>query len=106
MEEEVTEGNIATGMITKIYLNDEVIAEYTNIVPGDVYADGKVSGRDGGMIYQYFVGMLDNLYGTPQYYAMDFTRDGKIRLNDAELIKRYVVKLYEPSEEDYYGENN
>ena len=105
-EEEVTEGNIATGMITKIYLNDEIVAEYTNIVPGDVYADGKVSGRDGGMIYQYFVGMLDNFYGTPQYYAMDFTRDGKIRLNDAELIKRYVVKLYEPSEEDYYGENN
>lgn len=105
-EEEVTEGNIATGMITKIYLNDEVIAEYTNIVPGDVYADGKVSARDVGMIYQYFVGMLENFYGTPQYYAMDFSRDGKIRLNDAELIKRYVVKLYEPSEEDYYDENN
>jgi hypothetical protein len=104
--EEITEGNIATGMITKIYLNDEVIAEYTNIVPGDVYADGKVSARDAGMIYQYFVGMLENFYGTPQYYAMDFSRDGKIRLNDAELIKRYGVKLYEPSEEDYYGENN
>lgn len=106
VEEEVTEGNIATGMITKIYLNDEIVAEYTNIVPGDVYADGKVSARDAGMIYQYFVGMLENFYGTPQYYAMDFTRDGKVRLNDAELIKRYVVKLYEPSEEDYYGENN
>lgn len=105
-EEEVTEGNIATGMITKIYLNDEIVAEYTNIVPGDVYADGKVSARDAGMIYQYFVGMLENFYGTPQYYAMDFSRDGKIRLNDAELIKRYGVKLYEPSEEDYYGENN
>ena len=104
--EEITEGNIATGMITKIYLNDEILAEYTNIVPGDVYADGKVSARDAGMIYQYFVGMLDNLYGTPQYYAMDFSRDGTIRLNDAELIKRYGVKLYEPSEEDYYGENN
>ena len=106
MEEEVTEGNIATGMITKIYLNDEVVAEYTNIVPGDVFADGKVNSRDAGMTQQYLIGMLDNLYETPQYYAMDFSRDGKVRLNDVELIKRYVVKLYEPSEEDYYGENN
>ncbi|MBR2587708.1 MAG: hypothetical protein IKD77_00680 [Bacilli bacterium] len=106
VEEEVTEGNIATGMITKIYLNDEVVAEYTNIVPGDVFADGKVNSRDAGMTQQYLIGMLDNLYGTPQYYAMDFTRDGKVRLNDVELIMRYTVRMYEPSEEDYYGENN
>ena len=105
-EVEVTEGNIATGMITKIYLNDEIVAEYTNIVPGDVYLDGKVNSKDAGMVQQYLVGMKDELYGTPQYYAMDFTRDGKVRLNDVELIKRYVVKLYEPSEEDYYGEND
>ncbi len=104
--EEITEGNIATGMITKIYLNDEILAEYTNIVPGDVYMDGKISSRDAGMTQQYLIGMLDNLYETPQYYAMDFTRDGKVRLNDVELIMRYGVKLYEPSEEDYYGENN
>lgn len=104
--EEITEGNIATGMITKIYLNDEILAEYTNIVPGDVYMDGKISSRDAGMTQQYLIGMKDELYDTPQYYAMDFSRDGKVRLNDVELIMRYGVKLYEPSEEDYYGENN
>ncbi len=105
-EEEVTEGNIATGMITKIYLNDEIVAEYTNVVPGDVYPDGKINSRDAGLTQQYLIGMKDELYETPQYYAMDFSRDGKVRLNDVELIKRYLVKLYEPSEEDYYGENN
>ncbi|MBP3502622.1 MAG: hypothetical protein J6K42_03995 [Clostridia bacterium] len=104
--ERVTEGNIGTGYITKIYNTDEEIIDYVNIVPGDVYLDGKVNSRDAGVTQQYLIGMKDELYGTPQYYAMDFTRDGKVRLNDVELIKRYVVKLYEPSEEEYYGENN
>ena len=104
--EEVKSGNIATGMVTKIYLEDEVVAEYVNIVPGDIYEDGIVNSRDAGMLVQYLVGMRDEMYGTYQYYACDFSRDGKVKLNDVELIKQYVVHMYTPSEEDYYGQNN
>lgn len=106
VEAEVTEGSIATGMITKVYLNGESVAEYTNIVPGDLDGDGIIRTRDCSMLLQYLTGMRDNMYGTPAYYAADFTRDGKVRLNDAERIQQYAVKMFELIEEDYYGENN
>ncbi len=106
VEEEVTEGNIGTGMITRIYFNDEFVTEYVNVVPGDLDGDGIIRSRDCSVVKQYLIGLRDNMYGTPQYYAADFTRDGKVRLNDAERIQQYVVKMFELNEEDYYGENN
>lgn len=105
-EEEITEGNIATGMITRIYLEDNAVGEYTNVVPGDLDGDGIIRSRDCSMLKQYLIGLRDNMYETPAYYAADFTRDGKVKLNDAEYIQQYVVKMFELKEEEYYGKNN
>lgn len=93
--EEVIDGNISTGSVTKIYKGDVLIAEYTNSVIGDVYSDGTINSRDAGIIIQYLVDITE--LNKAQLYAADFSKDEQIRLNDVELIKHYVVHDF-----DYY----
>ena len=94
-DEELTSGNIPTGSVTRIYKNDNLVGEYTNSILGDIYKDGEIDVRDAGMLVQYLVGIRE--LDDAQLRASDFSRDSQIRLNDVQLIKRYLVHDF-----DYY----
>jgi len=90
----VTEGNIGTGYVTKIFdINFELI-DYINIVPGDLDGDGLIRARDVSFALQYLVGMRNLGDTDPSKLAMDFSRDGEIKLNDARLIHHFVARDY------------
>jgi len=92
--EKVTEGNIGTGYVTKIFdINFELI-DYINIVPGDLDGDGLIRARDVSFALQYLVGMRNLGDTDPSKLAMDFSRDGEIKLNDARLIHHFVARDY------------
>ena len=88
-DNEFTEGIVPTGSITKIYNGDDEVAQYTNIVPGDVYPDGYIGLKDAVLIIRYKLDMVE--LSDIQVLASDFSRDGKVQLNDAKLIERHVV---------------
>lgn len=86
---ELTEGMIQTDSITKIYRGTEVVKEYVNSVHGDVYPDGYVGMKDVVAIIRYKMDMME--LNEAQRLSADFSRDGKIRLNDASIIKNLVA---------------
>ena len=89
----VTDGHIATMYTTKIYDNGGLeVARYTNSVLGDPDGDGMIKSRDVSYTLQYVVGMrkLDN--NDPRVLAMDFDKNGEIKVNDARAIQHTVVR--------------
>lgn len=92
--QEVIDGNIGTGYITKIYLGNEEVIDYVNVVPGDLDGDARIRSRDVTYALQYIVGVRQPHERDFSYMALDFSRDGEFRLNDARLIQAYVVQDY------------
>lgn len=88
-DNEITEGMIQTDSITRIYRGTELVEEYTNSVHGDVYPDGYVGMNDVIAIIRYKMDMME--LDEVQKLAADFSRDGKIRLNDASIIRNLVA---------------
>lgn len=86
---EYTEGIVPSGSITKIYNGDVEVAQYTNIVPGDVYSDGYIGMKDAILIIRYKLDMIE--LNDEQVLSADFSRDGKVQLNDAKLIEKHVA---------------
>lgn len=92
--EELIDGNIGTGYVTRIFKDSEEVIDYTNIVPGDLDGDGLIRSRDVTYALQYIVGIRQPGIKDYAHMALDFSRDGEIRLNDARLIQHYVVDDY------------
>jgi len=79
---------ISTGSIVKIYENDKLKEEYTNIVLGDVTGNGKTSIGDVAKLYQYFKGKItmDDCYKQ----AGDVVSNGSIKINDVAKLYQFV----------------
>ena len=72
-----------TGSKTKIYNNDNLVAEYTNIIIGDVSGDGAVNSADLLKMRQHLIGTQK---ATGVYYlASDITHDNSV--NSADLLR-------------------
>lgn len=96
----VTDGYIGTTYITKIFDNSGLeVARYTNSVLGDANGNAKIQTRDVSFILQYVVGLRKVDKNDPRYLAMDFNKDGEIKINDARAIQYTVVKNYKYFEE-------
>ena len=92
--QEMIDGNIGTGYVTKIYKGNEEVIDYVNVVPGDLDGDAGIRSRDVTRALQYIVGIRNPHPKDYSYMALDFSRDGEYRLNDARLIQAYVVQDY------------
>ena len=82
---------IYTGGKTKIYKDDELYAEYTNVVIGDVNGDGKINSADLLRVRQYLLGsaVLDNGY----FLSSDINKDNVINSADLLRIRQYLLGI-------------
>ncbi len=82
---------IYTGGKTKIYKDDELYVEYTNIVVGDVNGDGKINSADLLRVRQYLLGsaVLDNGY----FLSSDINKDNVINSADLLRIRQYLLGI-------------
>ena len=87
-----------TGGKTKIYKNDKLEIEYTNVVSGDVNGDGKISYLDYVYVYNHIQKVkhpdLDKKLLTGEYLsAADMSYDGKINYLDYVFIYNKIKEL-------------
>lgn len=79
-----------TGSKTKIYRNQTLYAELTNVVSGDVNGDGKITSADYVKIRKHIMQteiIKDNLY----FYSADVNNDNKISSADYVKIRKYIM---------------
>ena len=81
---------IFTGSKTKIYKNNTLYKEYTNIVRGDINGDGKITALDYVKVKNHIMGnniIKDDVYKL----SADITQDNKITALDYVRIKNYIM---------------
>lgn len=88
--ENLVSGKVKTGSTFTIKLSDSVYQMYTNIVLGDVYADGVVDARDYMAIKNYIMGKdsLSDITLT----AADTYRDNQVNAQDYMKIKNQIME--------------
>ena len=76
-----------TGSKTKIYKDNNLIIEYTNIIKGDITGDGLISLADLSKFYNYYQGniTMNELFEL----ASDVNNDGKFSLADLSKFYNY-----------------
>lgn len=90
--------NLATGSITKIYKDNILVSEFTNIVKGDTNGDAKIT-------YLDYVNIYNHIYKTKNpssdrrllegeyLLAADMSNDNKITYLDYVLIYNKIIEL-------------
>ena len=82
---------IFTGSITKIMQNESVIAEFTNIVSGDVNGDGSISISDVAKVHSH-VSKTNIMKEDYNLLAADVNASGDLTVSDTAKIFSYVKK--------------
>ena len=85
-----TKSYVYTGSKTKIYRNGTLLAEYTNIVRGDINGDGNVSAMDYVMIKNHIMG-TNKITDPLLMKAADANKDNKISALDYIAIKNIIM---------------
>lgn len=83
-------GKFKTGSTFTIKLTDAIYQKYTNIVLGDVYADGIIDARDYMAIKNYIMGK-DSLNAI-KLLAANTYRDGSVNAQDYMKIKNQIME--------------
>ncbi len=91
--EEVTSGNVGTGMNVK-FLNSSggVIKEVPIVIKGDTNGDGKVNSTDALLVQRHVVG--SRILSSAYLEATDINSDNKTNSTDALLIQRHSIGTY------------
>ena len=91
IEVELGDNNyIYTGSITKIYHNDELVAQYTNVVRGDINCDGKITALDYIKIRNHIMG-TNIITGDILTRAADANMDNQISSLDYIRIRNIIM---------------
>lgn len=85
-----TKSYVYTGSKTKIYRNGTLLAEYTNIVRGDINGDGNVSAMDYVKIKNHIMG-TNKITDPLLMKATDANQDNKISSMDYVRIKNIIM---------------
>lgn len=82
---------IYTGSKVKIYLNNEEIESYTNVVKGDMNGDGEVNSGDLLKIRQHLIGSneLKDIYFT----AGDINNDSVLNSGDLLRVRQHLIGI-------------
>ncbi len=88
--ENLANGKFKTGSTFTIKLTDAIYQKYTNIVLGDVYADGIIDARDYMAIKNYIMGK-DSLNAI-KLLAANTYRDGSVNAQDYMKIKNQIME--------------
>ena len=78
-----------TGGKTKIYKNQDVYAEYINIVIGDINGDGAINSADLLKIRQHLLSI--NILTGPFYIASDINYDSNINSADLLRVRQHLL---------------
>ena len=87
-----------TGGKTKIYKNNSLFVEYTNIIRGDVSGDGKINYLDYVNVYNHiqktkFPSINKKLLNGPYLISADMSDDGKVNYLDYVTIYNKIKEL-------------
>ena len=82
--------SIYTGSITKIYNNNTLKIQYTNIVRGDINGDGKISSIDYVKVKNHIMG-TNTISNTIYQKSADANKDSKISSLDYIRIKNIIM---------------
>ena len=82
---------IYTGSITKIYHNDELVVQYTNVVQGDINGDGFINSADLLKIRQHLLGssILSNVYSK----SADINEDNNVNSADLLRVRQHLLGI-------------
>lgn len=81
---------IYTGSISKIYANGALQKQYTNIVRGDINADGKIASQDYIKVRKHIMG-TEMITGTVYQKAADANKDSNINSLDYIRIRNIIM---------------
>ena len=88
--EEVTEGNIASGMIIECKENSEIIKDYIANVVGDITGNGDSNVTELTQIIRHIIG-IESLNDEGKELSADFNGDSRIDVTDVSMSINYIV---------------